>query len=157
MGHFSSLFRFLWIASLSSMVSTAPIRLVSSANFLMVHSIPQSMSLTKMLEQHWSQDGPLWHNTHHWPPLGHKATDNNSLAANIQPILYPPNCPVIKSISHQFRDNDTVQDYIQKLSLDHRCRHSIIKSQEIDQAWSVLGESMLASLIKWLILVKWSM
>ena len=116
MGHFSSLFRSLWIASLSSMVSTAPIRLVSSANFLMVHSIPQSMSLTKMLEQHWSQDGPLWHNTHHWPPLGHKATDNNSLAANIQPILYPSNSPAFEPTSLQFRDKNVVQDHVKSLA-----------------------------------------
>jgi len=47
--HFSSLSRSLWMASLPSSVSTAPLSLVSSANLLRVHSIPLSVSPTKML------------------------------------------------------------------------------------------------------------
>ncbi|KAK4807231.1 LOW QUALITY PROTEIN: hypothetical protein QYF61_024351 [Mycteria americana] len=45
--HFSSLSRSLWMASLLSSISTAPLSLVSSANLLRVHSIPLSMSLMK--------------------------------------------------------------------------------------------------------------
>ena len=47
--HFSSLLRFLWKASLLSIVSTAPLRLVSPTNLLRVHSIPLSRSLINML------------------------------------------------------------------------------------------------------------
>jgi len=47
--HLSSLSRFLWIASHPSNVSIEPLSLVSSANLLRVHSIPLSMSPTKVL------------------------------------------------------------------------------------------------------------
>ena len=47
--HLSSLSRSLWVASLPSSVSTASHSLVSLANLLRVHSIPLSMSPTKML------------------------------------------------------------------------------------------------------------
>jgi len=49
MAHISSLSRSLCMASLPSNVLTAPHSLVSSTNLLRVHSIPLSMSLTKIL------------------------------------------------------------------------------------------------------------
>ena len=48
--NFLNLSRFLWMASLPSAVSTAPLSLVSSANLLRVHSIPSPMPLIKMLK-----------------------------------------------------------------------------------------------------------
>ena len=47
--HFSSLSRSLHIASLHPSTSSAPLSMVSYANLLRVHSIPLSMSPTKML------------------------------------------------------------------------------------------------------------
>jgi len=47
--YLSSLSRSLWMASLPSNVSTMPHRLVSMANLMKVHSVPLSMSPTKML------------------------------------------------------------------------------------------------------------
>jgi len=47
--HLSSLSRSLWMASCSLGVLIAPLSLVSSANLLRVHSIPLSISPTKML------------------------------------------------------------------------------------------------------------
>ena len=46
--HFSNFSRSLWVTSLPSIVSVAPLYLVSSANLLRVHSIPLSQSLIKM-------------------------------------------------------------------------------------------------------------
>jgi len=37
----------------------------------------------KDIEQHWPQDRPLRHTTHHWSPPGHRAVDCNSLCASI--------------------------------------------------------------------------
>lgn len=86
----------------SSGMSTAPLNLVSSANFLRVYLISLSMSLMKIL----TRTGPStdswgtalvtdihWHLSH-WllPP-----------DATIQPIPYPPNSPTMGSISLQFR------------------------------------------------------
>ena len=45
----SRLSRSLWIASLLSYVPVTPLKLVSSANLMRVHSIPLSMSSTKKL------------------------------------------------------------------------------------------------------------
>ncbi|KAK4810657.1 hypothetical protein QYF61_007394 [Mycteria americana] len=47
--HFSSLSRSLWMTSRTSGMSTAPLSLVSSANFLRVHLISLSMSSMKIL------------------------------------------------------------------------------------------------------------
>ena len=47
--HLSSFPRPFWMTSLPYVVSTAPFSLVSSANLLRVHSIPQSRCLIKML------------------------------------------------------------------------------------------------------------
>jgi len=50
--HLSSLSRSLWMASLPSGVSTAPLNLVSSAIWLRVHSIPLSVSLMRYIKQY---------------------------------------------------------------------------------------------------------
>jgi len=77
--HFSNLSWSLWIASLPSSMSTAPLSLVSSANLLRVRSIPLSMSPTEMLNNA----------THHQSPPGHWGFDHNSQSATIQTIPYP--------------------------------------------------------------------
>jgi len=48
--HFSSLSRSIWITSCPSGVLSVPHSLVSSANFLRVHSTPLSVSLMKILQ-----------------------------------------------------------------------------------------------------------
>ncbi|KAK4811059.1 hypothetical protein QYF61_016345, partial [Mycteria americana] len=94
--------RFPW-AHLSSLsrVSTRPLSLVSSTNLLRVHSIPLSMSPTKI---------PLRDTTCHWSPPGHRAVDRNSLSVTIQPIPYPLSGPLVESMSLNFRDKDVVMD-----------------------------------------------
>ena len=46
----SNLFRSLWMTSLPSVVSVAPLSLVSPSDLLRVHSIPLSISLIKMMK-----------------------------------------------------------------------------------------------------------
>ena len=48
--HFSRLFGSLWMTSVPSVVSVAPLSLVSSSDLLRVHSIPLSISLIKMIK-----------------------------------------------------------------------------------------------------------
>jgi len=43
--------------------------------------------INKDVKEHQFQDGFKGDSTHHWPPLGRRAIDSNSLAAIIQPIL----------------------------------------------------------------------
>lgn len=86
-------------------ISTAPLRLMSSANSLRIHSIPLSKPVIKMLKGTGSS---LEVTTHIWPPLGHRSIDHNSLPVTIQPILYPPNTPSFKYMSLKFRDKDVV-------------------------------------------------
>ena len=50
------------------------------------------------------------------PPLVHRTTGNNPVAATIWPILYPLNSPAFKSLSLQFRDKDVVQVYVKSLA-----------------------------------------
>ena len=99
--HFLSVSRSFSLLSLPSILSTAPLSLVSAAN-------PTPLPLIKMLKDHWSQDGCLGNTTHDWPPLGHRAIDTNPPAVTIQPILYPTNSTPFKSSSLQFKDNDTM-------------------------------------------------
>ncbi|KAK4807049.1 hypothetical protein QYF61_018390 [Mycteria americana] len=96
--HFSKLSRSIWMASLLSSISTAPLSLVSSANLLRVHSIPLSMSLMKVL----NIIGPT--------------VDHYPLDATIQLIPHPLNSPSIKSISLQFREKDVVGDHVKGLT-----------------------------------------
>jgi len=61
--HFLSKSMFLWMASLSSTVSAAPLIVVSSANLLRVHSILLSMSVIKMLKRSNPSTDP-WETPH---------------------------------------------------------------------------------------------
>ena len=84
--YFSSFSRSLWMVSCPSGVSTTPLRLVSSLNFLRVHLIPLSWSLMKILNSSGpSKDTcrtPLVSDLHlalrHWPlPSGCKHPTNS--------------------------------------------------------------------------------
>lgn len=72
--------------------------LVSSANFLRVHSSVLSSSLIKILKSTLPEMDP----THHWSPPVSKAIDHNTMAVTVQPILYPPNSPPFKSVNVQY-------------------------------------------------------
>ncbi|KAF4788894.1 hypothetical protein TURU_157112 [Turdus rufiventris] len=52
------------------------------------------------IEEHLSQDRALRDTTHHLPPPGQGTIVHNSLAASIQPILYPLDSPSVKSTSY---------------------------------------------------------
>ena len=84
------------MVSLPSVVSTAPLSLVLSADLLRVHT---AYVIDKDAEEHQSQDGPLGDTTRHQPAPRYRAIDNSPLAMTIQPIPYPPNSPAFKSIS----------------------------------------------------------
>jgi len=58
LAHFSNLSRSLWMTSLPSVVSTALLTLVSSANLLRLHLIPHSVSLIKRLKSTNSKTDP---------------------------------------------------------------------------------------------------
>ena len=98
--------------------------------------------IDKGVEEHWPYDRPLGDITCDQPPPGHRASDNNSLATTIQPIVYPPNSPTITFICLQFRDKDVVRDHVKAqvevdniscLSFVHQCCHSIIEGHQICQ------------------------
>ena len=153
-GHFSSLCG-LWMASVPSSISTAPLTLVSYANLLRMHSIPLC---------HWwrysivrSQYGPLRDTTCYWFPFGHRAIYGSSLDATIQPISYPSHSPFIKSISLPFRGNNVVGDHIKGLtdvqedgishsSLVHWCNHFTVEGHLDNQSQFAYGEAMFAGL-----------
>ena len=59
-----------------SVVSAASLSLISSAVLLRIHSVPLSV-IDKDVEELLSQDGPLEDTSCDWPPLGHRAVDNN--------------------------------------------------------------------------------
>jgi len=105
--HPLSLFRSLSVASLHSILSTAPLSLLSSTDSLRVQSIPLPMSLMKMLKN----TGPLGGTTRHWPPPGHKAIDCSPLAVTFHPILYPLNSPPFTSIFLQFRGKNDIEHF----------------------------------------------
>ena len=71
--------RSLWMACLPPIMSISPLSLVLSANLLRVQSTPLLMWLIKMLKS-TGQHGHLGDTGLDWPPPGHRATDNNSLA-----------------------------------------------------------------------------
>jgi len=50
-----------------------------------------------------TQDGTLGDATCHWPPPGHRATDNNPLAVTIQPIPYLLSRLSFKPLSFPFK------------------------------------------------------
>lgn len=64
---------------LSSVVSTVPLTVVSSANLLRVLD-PTVYVSGKNVEEHWSHDGLLGDITSERPPPGHRAIDYNSLS-----------------------------------------------------------------------------
>ena len=76
---FQRVSRSLWIAPLPSIVPTAPLSLVSSAEGTLN---PAVYVLDKSVQEHQSQDGPLGA----WPPPGHRAADSNPLATTVQTI-----------------------------------------------------------------------
>jgi len=128
------------MVSLPSIVSTAPLNLVSSVNLLRVHYV-----FNTDVEEHWCQDGPLGKTTHDQPPPGHRATDNNSLAATIQSTPYPPNSLPFKTIPLQFRGKDVACDHVEGLAqvqvddstslpFVHWCHHSIVEGHQMGQA-----------------------
>ena len=89
------------MATLLSVVTTAPLSLVSSANLLRPHSIPLSL-IDKDVKEHQSQDGSLGDITCYWSPLGHEAIGHNSgcdFPTNIHLIVQPSNPFVSKSIN----------------------------------------------------------
>ena len=86
--YLSSLPKSLWMASLPSRESTAPLSSVSSANMLRVHSIPVHVTY-KGVKEHWTQHQSLRNINHHQSPPGHCVVDCNSLSATMQSIPYP--------------------------------------------------------------------
>lgn len=73
--------------------------------------------INKVVNKHWSQDGPLGDTTCQWPPPGHRTIDDNPLATATQPTLYPANSPALKSISLQFRDRNVGWVWVAKTYL----------------------------------------
>lgn len=151
--HFSSLSRSLRMTSFPRSMLTTPHSWVLLANLLRVHSIPLSMSPTKMLNRsvYWS----LRNLTHHWSPLGHWPVYCNSLIVTIQPIPYPQNGPSIKSSSHQLRQKDVMWDNVKCFaqvqvgnvscsSLIHPCCNPSIEGCHICKASFAISEAMLA-------------
>ena len=115
--HFLRVSWSLWVATVPSILSSAPLSLVSSANLLKIHSILLSRSLIKMLKSTGRRlDEPLRDTIHDGPPPGHRAIDNSPLATTIQSIPYPSNSPVFKSIYLQLRDKNVVQDHVKGLA-----------------------------------------
>ena len=121
--NFLSLFRSLCVTSLLSIVSAVPLSLVSSANLLRLPLSATVCITDKDVEEHQSQDGPLWDAARGQLPPGHRAIDNNPLAVTIQPILSPPNSPAFKSVSLQFRDKDVVRGLVKGLGPSLWCSH----------------------------------
>ena len=89
-----------------------------SANLLRVRSIPQSLSLIKMLKSTvpkmvpWGT--PLVTSLH----LNIELLTTTPLATTIKPILCSPDSPAFKAIALQFRDKDVVWDHIKGLAHD---------------------------------------
>ena len=108
--------------------------------------------IDKEVEEHQFQNGLLGDTDCDWPSPGHIAIDNNSLATVIQPILYPLNSPLFKSISFQFRDKDLLWDHITGLAQVQTdsisCCHSIMEIHQIGGAQSVLGKEQNLPLLK---------
>jgi len=111
-----------------------------------------------MLKSTWTQDRPLGDTVHYWLLPGHRAIDDKPLAATFQKIPYPPNSPLFKSFSLQFKDKDVVGDCVKVLAEEiqvddiicltfvHQYHHSITEGHQIGQARPSLGEAMLAVL-----------
>ena len=73
------------LTSLHFDVSTVPLSLVSTANFLRVHSILSSRSLMDVKE-YQSQNRLTGDTTCYWPPCGYRVVFHNPLAVTFQPI-----------------------------------------------------------------------
>ena len=121
-----------------SITCTVPLNLVPPTNFLRVHLIPSSMSLTKALISTVPRQIP---DGHHLSPVltWHRVTDHNPLAATFQLIPYPTNSLTFQVISLQFTDKDVVQNHVKSLaevhvddtscpSFFHQCCHSLQKA-----------------------------
>jgi len=65
---------------------------------------PTVYAVDKDIKKPQPQGGHLGDTTCHWPLLGHRAMDHNTMFVAIQQIPYPLNSPLFKSISFQFRD-----------------------------------------------------
>ena len=98
-----------------SMVLTAALSLVSSANLLRLHSIPVCV-IDKDVKEHWVQDRTLGYATCCWPPLGHRAIDHNLLAVTTQSVPYLLNCLSLEFVFFQFRDKNVVWDRMEGLA-----------------------------------------
>lgn len=100
--HLSSLSGLLWMASLPSRVSTVTVSLVSSENWLRVHSIPLSVSPSRMLNNSGPSTNPVrqhssllstqtlkcWLWLWVWPPsqffISHVAHQSNQWLSNLE-------------------------------------------------------------------------
>jgi len=129
--------------------------LVSLANLLRVHSIPLSMSPTKILNIVGPITDHLRNTTRHCSPLGHRAINCSTLSATIQQTSYPQSGPSVKCMYLQFRDKDVMWhcikcsaqvqvDDIICLFLIHQYSNAILEGQQVCQAWFAHSEAMLA-------------
>jgi len=104
--HFLSLSKSLWITSLPSFVSTAPLIWNLDEGAL------NPTDHHKDAEEHWTQVKLLGSITHHWLQPGQRAIDYKPLAMTVQPIIVTPNSLAFKYFSLQFRDKDVVWSLI---------------------------------------------
>ena len=132
----------LLVLSHPSGVLTAPHNLVSSANFLRVHSIPLSMSLIKILKS-ICPSNDSWETS--FITDFHPNIDHHFLDSILQPVLHLLSSSPIKSLSFQFREKDIVVYHVKDLTevqiddiccsyLAHWCSYSIKKRTTLD--WS---------------------
>lgn len=149
--NFPSLPTFLWIASLPSAMSIAPLNLSSSASLLRVYLILAHIT-DKDVEAHQSQDRSLRKTTHHQSP-GHRTIKPSTLAVTLQPTLYPSESPSFKPVCLQLRDKIVLQNHVKGLTqvksdnicclpfVHQRC-HCITEGHHTCQAPSPLGEAL---------------
>lgn len=95
----------LWIAALST-YWLQPLKLLSSTSLMRVHFVSCTF-INGDNSQYWSPYWSLRDTSAYLLPVGLPSTDGDFLRLVPQPILYPPCCPLIQPVSHQFVEKTT--------------------------------------------------